>query len=36
MTVRKWLDVNKLSLNFDKDKTKFMVFDNLKLIHRLY
>ena len=28
MNVRKWLDVNKLSLNLEKDKTKFMVFDN--------
>ena len=30
LTVKKWLDVNKLSLNLGKDKTKFMVFDNAK------
>ena len=29
INVKKWLDVNKLSLNLDKDKTKFMVFDNV-------
>ena len=28
MTVRKWSDVNKLSLDLDKDWTKFMAFDN--------
>ena len=28
INVRKWLDVNKLSLNLGKDKTRFMVFDN--------
>ena len=28
ITVKKWLDVNKLFLNLGKDKNKFMVFDN--------
>ena len=26
--IKKWLNINKLALNLDKDKTKFMVFDN--------